>query len=701
MDKCYTENFTSSMFGSLVFNESVMQERLPKSTFKALKKTLRDGLALEAGVAEVVASVMKDWAVEKGATHYTHWFQPLTGITAEKHDSFVSPTEDGKAIMEFSGKELIKGEPDASSFPSGGLRATFEARGYTAWDCTSPAFVKDGTLYIPTAFCSYTGEALDLKTPLLRSMEAINVQAMRVLKLFGDTSARRVMTTMGPEQEYFLIDRDMFMNRDDLLFTGRTLFGAKPPKGQELEDHYFGVLKQKVSDFMRDLDVELWKLGVTAKTKHNEVAPAQHELAPIFSTTNIATDHNQLTMEVLKKTAERHGLACLLHEKPFAGVNGSGKHNNWSMATDDGRNLLEPGKTPKDNAQFLVFLAAVIQAVDEYADLLRSTVACSGNDHRLDANEAPPAIVSMFIGEELWEVIETIITGKPSSKVVGGHMTLGVNTLPPLPLDTTDRNRTSPFAFTGNKFEFRMVGSSQSIAAPNFVLNTIVAETLSQIADRLDKASDFTSEVNAVVKDIVIKHNRIIFNGNNYAEEWVTEAARRGLPNLKSTVEAIPAVATEKNVKVFAKHGVLSEVESMSRYEIMLESYVKTMRIEALTMVEMASRQILPVALASMKKVADTVSSLAAAGAKTDMVKKILDKTVDLATSLEANTAALQHCVDHLDGAEGDSLTHAKYIHEKVVPAMAALRADADALEVLVDSAMWPMPTYIDLLFKM
>ncbi len=701
MDKCYTENFTSSMFGSLVFNESVMQERLPKSTFKALKKTLRDGLALEAGVAEVVASVMKDWAVEKGATHYTHWFQPLTGITAEKHDSFVSPTEDGKAIMEFSGKELIKGEPDASSFPSGGLRATFEARGYTAWDCTSPAFVKDGTLYIPTAFCSYTGEALDLKTPLLRSMEAINVQAMRVLKLFGDTSARRVMTTMGPEQEYFLIDRDMFMNRDDLLFTGRTLFGAKPPKGQELEDHYFGVLKQKVSDFMRDLDVELWKLGVTAKTKHNEVAPAQHELAPIFSTTNIATDHNQLTMEVLKKTAERHGLACLLHEKPFAGVNGSGKHNNWSMATDDGRNLLEPGKTPKDNAQFLVFLAAVIQAVDEYADLLRSTVACSGNDHRLGANEAPPAIVSMFIGEELWEVIETIITGKPSSKVVGGHMTLGVNTLPPLPLDTTDRNRTSPFAFTGNKFEFRMVGSSQSIAAPNFVLNTIVAETLSQIADRLDKASDFTSEVNAVVKDIVIKHNRIIFNGNNYAEEWVTEAARRGLPNLKSTVEAIPAVATEKNVKVFAKHGVLSEVESMSRYEIMLESYVKTMRIEALTMVEMASRQILPVALASMKKVADTVSSLAAAGAKTDMVKKILDKTVDLATSLEANTAALQHCVDHLDGAEGDSLTHAKYIHEKVVPAMAALRADADALEVLVDSAMWPMPTYIDLLFKM
>ncbi len=701
MEKCATDNFTSSMFGSSVFNESVMQERLPKSTLKALKKTLKEGLALESGVAEVVASVMKDWAVEKGATHYTHWFQPLTGITAEKHDSFVSPTDDGRAIMEFSGKELVKGEPDASSFPSGGLRATFEARGYTAWDCTSPAFVKDGTLYIPTAFCSYTGEALDLKTPLLRSMEAINVQAMRVLTLFGDNTAKRVMTTMGPEQEYFLIDRDMFMKRDDLLFTGRTLFGAKPPKGQELEDHYFGVLKQKVSDFMRDLDVELWKLGVTAKTKHNEVAPAQHELAPIFSTTNIATDHNQLTMEVLKKVAERHGLACLLHEKPFAGVNGSGKHNNWSIATDDGRNLLEPGKTPKDNAQFLVFLAAVIQAVDEYADLLRTTVACAGNDHRLGANEAPPAIVSMFLGEELWEVIETIITGKPSSKVVGGHMTLGVTTLPRLPLDTTDRNRTSPFAFTGNKFEFRMVGSSQSIASANFTLNTIVAETLSQIADRLEKASDFTAEVNSLVRDIVVKHKRIIFNGNNYADEWVKEAERRGLPNLKSTVDAIPAMVTEKNVKVFEKHNVLSAVETHSRYEIMLEGYVKTMRIEALTMVVMSSRQIQPVVLKSMKNQADACSALAAAGAKTEMVKKLLDRTVALATSLEAGTAALQTCVDHLDVTEDDSLEQAKYIHENIVPAMAAVRADADALESIVDADLWPMPTYIDLLFKM
>ena len=701
MSKCTTEIFHSSMFGSSVFNESVMQERLPKATFKALKKTLKEGSPLEAGVAEVVASVMKDWAVEKGATHYTHWFQPLTGITAEKHDSFVSPTEDGKAIMEFSGKELVKGEPDASSFPSGGLRATFEARGYTAWDCTSPAFVKDGTLYIPTAFCSYTGEALDLKTPLLRSMEAVNTQAMRVLHLFGDTTAKRVVTTMGPEQEYFLVDREMFMKRDDLLFTGRTLFGAKPPKGQELEDHYFGVLKKKVADFMKDLDVELWKLGVTAKTKHNEVAPAQHELAPIFSTANIATDHNQLTMEVLKKVAERHGLACLLHEKPFAGVNGSGKHNNWSISTDDGRNLLDPGKTPKDNAQFLVFLAAVIQAVDEYADLLRSTVACSGNDHRLGANEAPPAIMAMFLGDELWEVIECIETGRISNKVAGGHMTLGVSTLPPLPKDTTDRNRTSPFAFTGNKFEFRSVGSSQSIAAPNFVLNTIVAETLSQIADRLEKAEDFTAEVNAAVKDIIVKHKRIIFNGDNYSAEWVQEAARRGLPNLKSTVEAIPATIAAKNVQVLAKHGVLSEVESHSRYEIMLESYVKTMRIEALTMIEMASRQIEPAVFASMKKTADAVNALTAAGANTALVKKRLDRMVSLAGTMDEALASLQAGVDHVDCAEGDSLCHAQYIHDKIVPLMAEVRAAADELETIVDAAVWPFPTYIDLLFKL
>lgn len=700
MTKCNSEIFTSGMFGSYVFNESVMQARLPKTTYKALKKTLKEGFPLEPGVAEVVASVMKDWAVEKGATHYTHWFQPLTGITAEKHDSFVSPTDDGQAIMEFSGKELIKGEPDASSFPSGGLRATFEARGYTAWDCTSPAFVKDGTLYIPTAFCSYTGEALDLKTPLLRSMEALNIQAMRILKLFGETSAKRVTATMGPEQEYFLVDRAMFMKRDDLLFTGRTLFGAKPPKGQELEDHYFGVLKQRVSDFMKDLDLELWKLGVTAKTKHNEVAPGQHELAPIFSTANIATDNNQLTMEVLKKMAERHKLACLLHEKPFAGVNGSGKHNNWSMATDDGRNLLEPGSTPKDNAQFLVFLAAIIQAVDEYADLLRSTVACAGNDHRLGANEAPPAIMSVFLGEELWEVIESIETGKPLSKVPGGHMTLGVNTLPPLPLDTTDRNRTSPFAFTGNKFEFRSVGSSQSIATPNYVLNTIVAETLSQLAERLEKATDFTAEVNAAVRDIFAKHKRVVFNGNNYADEWVTEAARRSLPNLRSTVEAIPSVISEKNVAVLNKHHVLSSKESHSRYEIMLESYVKTMRIEALTMLQMVGRQFLPTAFASMKKTADTVSSLASAGAASQAASAALTRLATLTDGIDIANKQLEDAVARLDGDEGDGLAHAAYIHDTVVPLMDSLRTKVDELETCVDGSLWPVPTYVDLMFK-
>ena len=701
MAKCNTEIFTSGMFGSYVFNESVMQERLPKTTYKALKKTLKEGFALEPGVAEVVASVMKDWAVEKGATHYTHWFQPLTGITAEKHDSFISPTDDGQAIMEFSGKELIKGEPDASSFPSGGLRATFEARGYTAWDCTSPAFVKDGTLYIPTAFCSYTGEALDLKTPLLRSMEALNAQAMRILKLFGDNVAKRVTATMGPEQEYFLVDRAMFMKRDDLLFTGRTLFGAKPPKGQELEDHYFGVLKQKVSNFMKDLDIELWKLGVTAKTKHNEVAPGQHELAPIFSTANIATDNNQLTMEVLKKVAERHGLACLLHEKPFAGVNGSGKHNNWSLATDDGRNLLEPGRTPKDNAQFLVFLAAIIQAVDEYADLLRSTVACAGNDHRLGANEAPPAIMSIFLGEELWEVIESIESGKPLSKVPGGHMTLGVNTLPPLPLDTTDRNRTSPFAFTGNKFEFRSVGSSQSIATPNFVINTIVAETLSRLADRLEKAQDFTEEVNAAVRDIFVKNKRVIFNGNNYSSEWAEEAARRGLPNLRSTVEAIPAVMAEKNVQVLAKHHVLSQVESHSRYEIMLESYVKTMRIEALTMLEMTKRQFLPTAFTAMKKTADTVSALASAGAASTAATAALKRLTALTDGIDNAKLDLKTAVAHLDGDEGDGLEHACYIHDVVIPLMDTLRIQVDELETIVDTNLWPMPNYVDLMFKL
>ncbi|MGI6122652.1 MAG: glutamine synthetase III, partial [Acetivibrionales bacterium] len=550
--------FSSDIFGLNVFNESVMRERLPKATFKKLKETINLGLALDPEVAEVVACVMKDWAVEKGATHYTHWFQPMTGVTAGKHDSFLTPTSDGRAIMEFSSKELIRGEPDASSFPSGGLRVTFEARGYTAWDCTSPAFVKDRTLFIPTAFCSYTGEALDLKTPLLRSMEAISKAALRILRLFGDTTTKNVVTTMGAEQEYFLVDKEYFMKRKDLIYTGRTLIGAKPPKGQELDDHYFGNLKDRVSQFMHELDAELWKLGVTAKTKHNEAAPAQHELAPVYSTTNIATDHNQLTMEVMKSVADRLGLACLLHEKPFAGVNGSGKHNNWSLSTDEGKNLLDSGVTPLDNAQFLIFVCAVIKAVDEYADLLRFSVASAGNDHRLGANEAPPAIVSIYLGEELTNIFDQIETGVAKNNGNCRTLEIGVLTLPILPKDTTDRNRTSPFAFTGNKFEFRMVGSSQSIATPNFIINTIVADSLNQIADRLEKASDFQTEVHCVVKDIIKKHKRIIFNGNNYSEDWVIEAEKRGLPNLRTAVDAIPALIEEKNIELFKRTGVLS-----------------------------------------------------------------------------------------------------------------------------------------------
>ncbi len=693
------EDFGSGLFGSNVFNEAVMQERLPKPTYKKLKKTITEGLPLDPDIAEVVACVMKDWAVEKGATHFTHWFQPMTGITAEKHDSFISPTDDGRAIMEFSKKELIRGEPDASSFPSGGLRATFEARGYTAWDCTSPAFVKDHTLYIPTAFCSYTGEALDLKTPLLRSMEVISNQALRILRLFGDTTTKKVVTTMGPEQEYFLVDKAYFLKRKDLIYSGRTLFGAKPPKGQELEDHYFGNLKDRVSQFMHQLDGELWKLGVTAKTKHNEVAPAQHELAPVFTTTNIATDHNQLTMEIMKKVADRLGLACLLHEKPFAGVNGSGKHNNWSMSTNEGRNLLEPGKTPADNAQFLVFLMAVIKAVDEYADLLRFSVATAGNDHRLGANEAPPAIMSIFLGDELTDIIEQIETGVTKNNGHSRTLEIGVSTLPILPKDSTDRNRTSPFAFTGNKFEFRSVGSSQSIATPNFIINTIVAESLCQIADRLERADDFQAEVNAVVKDIIKKHKRIIFNGNNYCEEWVTEAEKRGLLNLKTTVDAIPSLIAEKNLKVFEKHGVLSPVEMHSRYEIQLESYIKTIRIEALTMVEMANRQILPASLSYVKQVADTVTSLNAAGADSSSTKDILKKLVTLTSSLKANADQLNDRVEALDAHDGNSLEHAKDCQYEIIPIMNRLRDDADKLEQMMDANLWPMPTYCDLLF--
>jgi len=699
MERCIDE-IGSGVFGSAVFSDTVMQERLPKPIYKKLKKTIKEGLPLDPDVAEVVACVMKDWAVEMGATHFTHWFQPLTGVTAEKHDSFLSPTGDGKAVMEFSGKELIKGEPDASSFPSGGLRATFEARGYTAWDCTSPAFVKDKTLYIPTAFCSYTGEALDLKTPLLRSMEALSKQALRILRLFGDTTTKRVVTTLGPEQEYFLVDKEYFLKRKDLIYTGRTLFGAKPPKGQELEDHYFGIIKEKVSKFMHDLDAELWKLGVSAKTKHNEVAPAQHELAPVFATTNIATDHNQLTMEIMKKVADRHGLACLLHEKPFAGVNGSGKHNNWSISTDDGRNLLDPGSTPLDNAQFLIFLVAIIKAVDEYADLLRFSIASAGNDHRLGANEAPPAIISIFLGDELTNVIEQIETGVVKNNGNSKTLEIGVSTLPVLPKDNTDRNRTSPFAFTGNKFEFRSVGSSQSIATPNFVINTIVAETLSQIADRLEKAEDFKAEVNAVVKEIIKNHKRIIFNGNNYSEEWVAEAEKRGLPNLKTTVDAAPALIAEKNIKVLEKHGVLNRAEIFARYEICLENYIKTIRIEALTMIEMASRQILPASLAYVGKVANTVASLNAAGTDSSFAKEELDELVSLTSGLKAAIDKLGTKLEEVDAQDGDTLEHARAYRDVIIPQMNELRDFADKLETLVDASLWPIPTYGDLLFS-
>ncbi|WP_149677668.1 glutamine synthetase III [Thermoclostridium caenicola] len=678
-----------------------MQERLPKATYNQLRKTIDQGTSLDPQVAEVVASVMKDWAVEKGATHYTHWFQPMTGITAEKHDAFITPTGNGKAIMEFSWKELVKGEPDASSFPSGGIRSTFEARGYTAWDCTSPAFVKDGTLYIPTAFCSYTGEALDLKTPLLRSMEAISRQAVRILRLFGDTAAKAVRTTTGAEQEYFLVDKELFLKRMDLFYTGRTLFGAKPPKGQELDDHYFGALKKRVAEFMHDLDEELWKLGIPAKTKHNEVAPAQHELALIFDTSNIATDHNQLTMEIMRKVADRHGLVCLLHEKPFKGMNGSGKHNNWSLSAN-GRNLLEPGRTPGENAQFLIFLMAVVKAVDEYADLLRLSVASAGNDHRLGGYEAPPSILSVYLGDELTEIIEQIETGMVRDNGRQQMLDIGVLTLPVLPRDATDRNRTSPFAFTGNKFEFRMVGSSQSIAMPNFVLNTIVAEALSQIADRLEQASDFQAEVNAVVKEMIKQHKRVIFNGNNYSEEWVAEAERRGLPNFKTTVDVIPALLEEKNIRLFEKHHVLSETEVRSRYEIYLESYVKTVRIEALTMIEMVMKQILPAVMKHMKQVADTVASLTKAGADASAFKRDLDTVVGLSNSLRENTGRLSAEVEALDAeaGNGNSLNHARAYKDRILPLMEAVRADADRLEEIVDGSLWPFPTYGELLFR-
>ena len=690
------------LYGSNVFNEAVMKECLPKATYKALRKTIDEGLALDPFVADVVANAMKDWALEKGATHFTHWFQPMTGITAEKHDAFISPTSDGKAIMEFSGKELIKGEPDASSFPSGGLRATFEARGYTAWDCTSPAFVKDDSLCIPTAFCSYTGEALDKKTPLLRSMQTISKQALRVLKVLGNTTSKRVITTVGAEQEYFIVDRATFEQRKDLIFTGRTLFGAMAPKGQELEDHYFGSIKERVSAYMKELDEELWKLGIAAKSKHNEVAPGQHELAPIFTTTNIATDHNQLTMDLMKKVALRHNLVCLLHEKPFAGINGSGKHNNWSLGTDDGINLLEPGRTPHDNEQFLVFLCAVIKAVDVYADLLRVSASNPGNDHRLGANEAPPAIISIFLGEQLQDILEQIENGGATSSKSGGNMVIGVTTLPPLPKDATDRNRTSPFAFTGNKFEFRMCPSSSSIAMPNIVLNTIVAEVLQEIADRLEKTADVNAEVQEILVEYVSKHKRVVFNGNGYSDEWVVEAESRGLQNLKTTVEATKALIAEKNIAVMEKHAVLSRVEMESRYEIALEAYIKTINVEALTMVDMSKRQILPAVINFATNVAASINEINATGIEVDLTAQteLLIEVSALTASLKKSIVVLEEATAKAANAHGDTYAQASLFRFDVAEKMAALREVADTLETLVDQEIWPMPTYGDLLFN-
>ena len=689
------------IFGEMVFNEQIMKARLPKETYKAMKKTINEGLPLNIDIANVVANAMKDWATEKGATHFTHWFQPLTGITAEKHDSFISPTSDGGVIMEFSGKELVQGEPDASSFPSGGLRATFEARGYTAWDPTSYAFIKDDTLCIPTAFCSYSGEALDKKTPLLRSMEVISKQAVRILRLFGNTDAHlTVKTTVGPEQEYFLIPVELYNQRKDLIYTGRTLFGAKAPKGQELEDHYFGSIKPRVSAYMKDLDKELWKLGVLAKTKHNEVAPAQHELAPIFTTTNIATDHNQLMMEIMQKVAKKHGLVCLLHEKPFAGVNGSGKHNNWSISTSTGVNLLEPGDTPSENAQFLLFLAAVIRAVDVHQDLLRISVATAGNDHRLGANEAPPAVVSMFLGDELNEIIESIVSGSEYAQHEKVQMEIGVDVLPKFPKDSTDRNRTSPFAFTGNKFEFRMLGSANSIACANIMLNTAVADSLCEFADRLEKASDFKAELAALIKDTITAHKRIIFNGNGYDESWIKEATEeRGLLNLRSTPEAMERFLDQKNKDLFLKFGVFSLAEMQSRHDILLENYSKIINIEALTMIDMARKDILPAVTEYIKELADTAIAVKqASGVESEFEKDLITQLSKLQSDIAARTKVLEDAVIEVHEIE-DILAQSYAYRDKVFVAMADLRAAADQAESLCSAKIWPFPTYGELLF--
>ena len=689
----------TSIFGENVFNETVMKARLPKETFKQLMKTIDDGEKLSPTVANVVANAMKDWAIEKGVTHFTHWFQPLTGTTAEKHDSFITPSSEGKVIMEFSGKELVQGEPDASSFPSGGIRATFEARGYTAWDPTSYAFIKDGVLCIPTAFCSYTGEALDKKTPLLRSMEAISRQAVRVLHLFGNNEVTSVKTTVGPEQEYFLVDKAAWEKREDLIFCGRTLFGAKSPKGQELEDHYFGMIKPRVQAFMKDLNEELWKLGILAKTEHNEVAPAQHELAPIFTTTNIACDHNQLTMEMMKKIAAKHGMVCLLHEKPFAGVNGSGKHNNWSISTNTGKNLLDPGATPESNAQFLLFLCAVIKAVDEYQDLLRISVASAGNDHRLGANEAPPAIVSMFLGDELSEILDCLEEGKPYGSHEKEKMQIGVTVLPDFNKDTTDRNRTSPFAFTGNKFEFRMLGSSESISCANVFLNTAVAEELSQFADQLEKASDFKAALHDLILKTIKEHKRIIFNGNGYDDSWVKEAEKRGLLNLKSTPEALQHTLDEKNIALFEKHGVYSKVELTSRNEIHYENYSKIINIEALTMIDMAKKLYLPAGAKYAKFLADSVAVKKTLGAEYSYEADSLQKVSSLTGKIYEQVQALEKAVD---GAAkvSDAEENALYYRREVFSAMGKLREAVDCLEGFIPASEWPVPSYGDLLFS-
>lgn len=691
----------SKSFGKMVFNDVVMKEKLPKDIYKSLQQTMKTGSDLDINVANIVAIAMKDWALEKGATHYTHWFQPLTGITAEKHDSFISPQEDGRIIMEFSGKELIKGEPDASSFPSGGLRATFEARGYTAWDPTSYAFIKDGVLCIPTAFCSYNGEALDNKTPLLHSMEAINEQAMRILHLFGNTTAKRVLTTVGPEQEYFLIDKKLFQQRKDLIFTGRTLFGARPPKGQELEDHYFGAIKPRVAAFMEDLNEELWGLGILAKTEHNEVAPAQHELAPIFTTSNISVDHNQLTMEIMKKLADRHGLVCLLHEKPFEWVNGSGKHNNWSISTDTGINLLEPGLSPHENSQFLLFFASVIKAIDEYQDLMRITVASPGNDHRLGANEAPPAIVSIFVGDDLDAIFRSIDEGTKYDGLKQGTIEIGVHVLPDFIKDTTDRNRTSPFAFTGNKFEFRMPGSSQSISGPNVVLNTIVAEELKKFADILENAEDFTAETNKLICKTLQDHRRIVFNGDGYSKEWEEEADRRGLLNLRSTVDALPHFISPKNIKLFTEHKIFTSAELHSRYEIMLESYCKILRIEALTMVDMVKKEFIPSVSQYIASLCSTAISIKNLGLdlKCSAELSLIEKLSRLNDEAAEITALLESSVKNAANYD-DMLQAAQHYKNSVIPLMEQLRSRVDQMEESTGSDYWPHPTYSDLLFS-